>query len=104
MEEYVGAWLYAPDDVWDETRPHTEVSYNAYLHWYLTRTRPYVTLARVDDGEHQHSPTSPDTYPLHRDQGQRGAVRFFAISLRYIFFVPCSYYYVLMQYYFTSSY
>ena len=67
MQEYIGAWLEAPKVVWEEAQPHTEASYNEYLAWYLTRTRPYVTHARIDDAEHQHLPTIADTYPLHRD-------------------------------------
>ena len=85
MQEYIAAWLDAPDDVWEEEVSHTEASYNAYLHWYLTRTRPYVTLARIDDAEHQHSPTIADTYPVHRDQTQRGAVHFSQFLFLHIF-------------------
>jgi hypothetical protein len=54
LQEYIGGWLDARDDVWDEPHPHTEASYGAYLHWYLPRTRPYITLSRIDDAEHQH--------------------------------------------------
>jgi hypothetical protein len=78
-------WLDAPDDVWDEPQPHTEASYDAYLRWYLTHTRPYVTLLRIDDAEHQHPPTISDTYPLYRDQAQRGAVRLSQLQLLNLF-------------------
>jgi len=104
MQEYVGAWLDAPDDVWDETLPHTEESYNAYLDWYLTRTRPYVTLARVDDAEHQHSPTIADTYPVHRDQEQHGAVRFSQFNFySYIFFQYTDNYAEVVAAYFLNA-
>jgi hypothetical protein len=63
------------------SRSHTEASYGAYLRWYLTRTRLYVTLSRIDDVEHQHPPTISDTYPLYRDQVQRGAVRLSQLQL-----------------------
>jgi hypothetical protein len=62
--------------VWDEPQPHTEASYRAYLRWYLPRTRPYVTLSRIDDVEHQHQLTISDTYPSYRDQAQRGGTSF----------------------------
>jgi hypothetical protein len=75
----------APDDVWDELQPHTEASYGAYLRWYLTRTRPYVTLSRIDDAEHQHAPFISDTYPLYCDQAQRGAVRLSQLQLLNLF-------------------
>jgi hypothetical protein len=67
LQEYVGECLDAPNDVWDEPQPHTEASYGAYVRWYLTRTRPYVALSRIDDAEHQHPPAISDTYPLYRD-------------------------------------
>jgi hypothetical protein len=85
LQEYVGGWLDAPDDVWDEPQPHTEASYGAYLRWYLTRTRPYVTLSRIDDAEHQHPPTILVTYPLYRDQAQRGAIRLSQLQLLNLF-------------------
>jgi hypothetical protein len=72
--------------VWDEPQPHTEVSYSAYLSWYLLRTRPYGTLSRIDDAEHQHQPTISDTYPSYRDQAQRGAVRLSQIELLNFFY------------------
>ncbi|XP_025813727.1 uncharacterized protein LOC112891044 [Panicum hallii] len=74
MQEYVEGWLDARDDVWDEGQPHTEASYAAYPRWYFLRMRPYVTLSRIDDAEHQHQPTISDTYPSYRDQEQRGAI------------------------------
>jgi hypothetical protein len=67
--------------VWDEPHPHTEASYGAYLRWYLTRTRPYVTLSRIDDAEHQHPPIMSDTYPLYHDQAQCSAVRLSQLQL-----------------------
>jgi hypothetical protein len=73
--------------VWDEGQPHTEASYGAYLRWYLPRTRPYVTLSRIDDAEHQHQPTISDTYPSYRDQAQRGAVRLSQLELLNLFFI-----------------
>jgi hypothetical protein len=72
--------------VWDEPQPHTEASYGAYLRWYLTRTRPYVTLSRIDDAEHQHPPTISDTYLVYRDQAQRGAVRLSQLQLLNLFY------------------
>jgi hypothetical protein len=42
LQEYVGGWLDAPDDVWDEPQPHTEASYSAYLRWYLACVRTSV--------------------------------------------------------------
>jgi hypothetical protein len=86
LQEYVGGWLDAPDDVWDELQPHTKASYGAYLRWYLTRTRPYVTFSRIDDVEHQHLPTISDTYPLYRDQAQCGAVRLLQLQLLNFFY------------------
>jgi hypothetical protein len=71
--------------MWDEPQPHTEASYGVYLRWYLTRMRPYVTLSRIDDAEHQHLPTISDTYPLYRDQAQRGAVRLSQLQLLNLF-------------------
>jgi hypothetical protein len=71
--------------VWDEPQPHIEASYGAYFRWYLTRTRPYVTLSRIDDAEHQHPPTILNTYPLYRDQAQRGAVRLPQLQLLNLF-------------------
>jgi hypothetical protein len=47
--------------------------------------RPYVTLSRIDDAEHQHLPTISDTYPLYRDQAQRGAVRLSQLQLLNLF-------------------
>jgi hypothetical protein len=47
--------------------------------------RPYVTLSRIDDAEHQHPPTISDTYPLYRDQAQRGAVRLSQFRLLNLF-------------------
>jgi hypothetical protein len=87
MQEYVEGWLNARDDVWDEGQPHTEASYAAYLRWYLLRTRPYVTLSRIDDAEHQHQPTISDTYPSYRDQEQRGAVRLSQLELLNLIFI-----------------
>jgi hypothetical protein len=81
LQEYVGAWLDASDDVWDEPQPHIEAFYDAYLCWYLTGTRPYVPLSRIDDAEHQHPPTISDTYPLYRDQVQRVRGTSFATSI-----------------------
>jgi hypothetical protein len=72
--------------VWDEGQPHTEASYGAYLRWYLPRTRPYVTLSRIDDAEHQHQPTISDTYPSYPDQAQRGAVRLLQLELLNLFY------------------
>jgi hypothetical protein len=72
--------------VWDEGQPHTEASYTAYLRWYLLRTRPYVTLSRIDDAEHQHQPTISDTYPSYRDQEHRGAVRLSQLELFNLFY------------------
>jgi hypothetical protein len=66
--------------------PHTEASYAAYLRWYLLRTRPYVTLSRIDDAEYQHQPTISDTYPLYRDQEHRGAVRLSQLELFNFFY------------------
>jgi hypothetical protein len=86
LQEYVGGWLDARDDVWDEPQPHTEASYGAYLRWYLPRMCPYITLSRIDDAEHQHQPTISDTYPLYRDQTQRGALRLTQLELL-IFFI-----------------
>jgi hypothetical protein len=71
--------------VWDEPQPHTEASYRAYLRWYLPRTRPYITLSRIDDAEHQHQPTISDTYPSYRDHAQRGAVRLSQLDLLNLF-------------------
>jgi hypothetical protein len=86
MQEYVEGWLDARDDVWDEGQPHTEASYAAYPRWYFLRMRPYVTLSRIDDAEHQHQPTISDTYPSYRDQEQRGAVRLSQLELLNLFF------------------
>jgi hypothetical protein len=76
MQEHVQGWLHARDNVWDEWHPHTDASYGAYLRWYLLRTRPYVTVSRI-----QHQPTISDTYPSYRDQDQRGAVRISQLEL-----------------------
>jgi hypothetical protein len=72
--------------MWDEPQPHTEASYDAYLRWYLTRTRPYITLSRIDDAEHQHQSTISDTYPSYRDQAQHGAVRLSQLELLNLFY------------------
>jgi hypothetical protein len=86
LQEYVEGWLDARDDMWDEGQPHTEASYGAYLRWYLSRTRPYVTLSRIGDAEHQHQPTISDTYPSYRDQAQHGAVRLSQLKLLNLFY------------------
>jgi hypothetical protein len=39
----------------------------------------------IDDAEHQHPPTISDTYPLYRDQAQRGVVRLSQLQLLNLF-------------------
>ena len=75
IEQFASAWLDATEDVWDEHEPHTDTSYDAYLSWYVSRTRQFVTHATdVEEEVVPQCATVVDTYPAHRDQAQRGAV------------------------------
>ena len=50
VEQFASAWLDTTEEVWEEHEPHTDSNYDAYLSWYVTRTRQFVTYA-ADVGE-----------------------------------------------------
>ena len=63
---WVNAWDAADENVVQTVVAHTEDSYDAYLRWYLPRTRSRATYPDV--APVQHVPSSQDTYPRYRDE------------------------------------
>lgn len=54
--------------------PHTDASYEAYLRWYLPRTRRTVSYVQVEPQRHEAS--TQDTFPQHRTEALAGMVSY----------------------------
>jgi hypothetical protein len=66
MQRWVDEWQHAANDVWHEVEVWDQSQYEAYLEWYLPRTRVRVTHTPREVTRHTSS--FGDTYPVHRDQ------------------------------------
>ena len=73
MQHWVEQWHAATQDVWVEHEAYNQAEYDAYLAWYLLRTRVRVT--HVPEQVDRRTPSFSDTYPVHRDQASAHAVR-----------------------------
>jgi hypothetical protein len=72
LAQVVEAWNGALQQVVHENRPHTDALYDAYLRWYLPRTRRFVTFGAI--AEVPHVASIDETYPRRRDQDIIGSV------------------------------
>ena len=66
------AWDDAGEQLAEDTSPHTEPSFRAYLTWYELKTRCRLTY--VDMHPQPRVATSQDGYARHRDEALAGAV------------------------------
>jgi len=72
LQPWVAAWDDADEQLAEDTGPHTEPSFRAYLTWYEPKTRCRLTY--VDMHPQPHVATSQDRYARHRDEALAGAV------------------------------
>lgn len=72
LNTWVQAWDEADEHMTDNTGPHTEASFRAYLSWYAPKTRCRLTYAETQP--QPHVATSQDGYARHRDEELAGAV------------------------------
>ena len=72
LQPWVAAWDNADEQLAEDTGPHTEASFRAYLTWYEPKTRCRLTY--VDMHPQPHVATSQDGYARHRDEALAGAV------------------------------
>jgi len=71
LQPWVAAWDDAGEQLAEDTGPHTEPSFRAYLTWYEPKTRCRLTY--VDMHPQPHVVTSQDRYARHRDEALAGA-------------------------------
>jgi hypothetical protein len=83
MQRWLDDWEGASQDVWPQDGPYDEAEYQAYLDWYLPRTRVRVTHAPRN--QQRHTPSYADTYPVHRDQATAHAVSSVMLVLQLIY-------------------
>ena len=72
LQPWVAAWDNADEQLVEDTGPHTEASFRAYLTWYEPKTRCRLTY--VDMHAQPRVATSQDGYARHRDEALAGAV------------------------------
>jgi len=72
LQPWVAAWDDAGEQLAEDTGPHTEPSFRAYLTWYEPKTRCRLTYA--DMHPQPHVATSQDGYARHRDEALAGVV------------------------------
>ncbi|XP_039832723.1 uncharacterized protein LOC120693371 [Panicum virgatum] len=71
LQPWVAAWDGAGEQLAEDTGPHTEPLFRAYLTWYEPKTRCRLTY--VDMHPQPHVATSHDRYARHRDEALAGA-------------------------------
>ena len=68
----MAVWDNADEQLAENTGPHTEASFRAYLTWYEPKTR--CRLMYADMHPQSHVATSQDGYARHRDEALAGTV------------------------------
>ncbi|KAG2655946.1 hypothetical protein PVAP13_1KG044977 [Panicum virgatum] len=72
LQPWVATWDDADEQLAEDTGPHTETLFRAYLTWYEPKTRCRLTY--TDMHPQPHVATSQDGYARHMDEALAGAI------------------------------